>query len=534
MKRKLYYISLILVFLSFSCSEDFIQTPQNGVEDLDNYFSSLEECEAFVGSLYKGFARWDDWWQNYLRLNNEMATDDAWMGNLNQDASGNYPFAFYTIAAGNDPGSLINFYYFKYQNLNAANLAIERIPDAPIEDQKKNYLIGQAMFFRAYSHWELVQNFGDVVLSMATRGSDQLDVDRSPKANVYAAMVSDLKSAALLLPDSWDSENTGRVTSGACKALLARTYLFMKDYQNAFAYADTVINSGNYSLEPEFVNIWSCYNHNGVESIFEIQTSGDQTYYVGNRVSVVQNARGEIWPANETDKAMDGWGWCVPTSNLENAYKSEADSIRLKSTIIRLGMPVYGDSADNPHYQFNPDFNKSCRTWRKTYVPIAVRKTLTTKDSHIPLDMILIRLAEMYLTRAEAAYFLGNNDQALSDINDIRARVDLEPKNGLSGNDLLYAIWKERRLELAGEGMRLYDIRRQIDPVANKPMVCVLMGANGTFVQYNATSTDYWEKLHTKEPSNKGVAFVEGRHELWPIPQAEIDKSSSLSQNPGY
>lgn len=533
--KRIYFLAIVSLIITGSCSKDFITTPQNGVTDLDNYFTNATECQSFVDGLYKGVATWEDWWQQYLRLTNEMATDDAWMGNLNQDASGNYPFAFYSITAGNAPDALTNFYVYKYLNISSANVAIQRIPNAPITDEQKKEMIGQAKFFRAFSYWELVQNFGDVVLNLEPLGTSDLNKQRSSKADVYAAIVSDLKDAAQKLPSKWDNSNLGRVTSGACKALLARTYLFMKDYQNAYAYADTVIKSGVYSLEPNFVNVWSVYNHNGVESIFEIQTNSNQSYSVGSRFPVVVNARGEIWASTETNKAMDGWGWCVPTSNLENAYKSEADSIRLKSTIIRLGMPVYGDSVDNPQYNFNPDLNKSCRTWRKLYVPVAMRKTLTTKDSHIPLDMILLRLAEMYLTRAEAAYFLSKPDIALADMNYVRNRVSLSAKTGLTGNTLLYAIWKERRLEFANEGMRLYDLRREIDPVANKAMIDVVMGHSGTFVQYNATSTDYWETKHPGEPSTKGSLFVEGRHELWPIPQSEIDRSNGVvSQNPNY
>jgi hypothetical protein len=537
MKRIIIYSLIVLSTLSFgSCTKDFITSTTYGTQDLDNYFNSLDECSSFVDGLYKGFSHWEDWWQNYLRLTNEMATDDAWMGNLSQDASGNYPFAFYTISPSNDPGALYNFYYYKYQNITSANVAIQRIPNAPISDSNKKILIGQAKFFRAYSFWELVQNFGDVVMFLEPVGTSELsNATRTNKDAVYAQIVTDLKSAAAMLPDQWTGSDIGRVTSGACKALLARTYLFMKDYKNAYAYADSVINSGKYSLEPNFVNVWSCSNHNGVESIFEIQTNSNQSYSVGNRFSVVVNARGEIWSTDKTDNTMDGWGWCVPTSNLENAYKSEADSVRLKSTIIRLGQPVYGDSADNPRYLFDSTKNKSCRTWRKLYVPISVRKSLIAKDNHIPLDQILIRLGEIYLTRAEAAYFLSKPDQALADINTVRARVNLPAKTGLSGNPLLYAIWKERRLELAGEGMRLYDLRREIDPVTNKQMIDVVMGATGTFVQYNATNPDYWEKVHVKEASDKGSFFKEGKNELWPIPQAEIDRSSGkLTQNPGY
>jgi starch-binding outer membrane protein, SusD/RagB family len=535
MKRMvLFSICLASILFSFSCSKSFITTTQNGTEDLDNYFTDLDECTSFVDGLYKGFAHWEEWWQEYLRLVNETATDDAWMGNLTQDNSGFYAFAFYTISASNDPGSLINFYYYKYQNINSANVAIEKIPSAPISDENKKLLIAQAKFFRAFSYWELVQNFGDVVMFLEPVGTDELSVARTNKDTVYNQIIRDLKAAAAGLPAQWTGDNIGRVTSGACKALLARTYLFMKDYTNAYAYSDSVLNSGLYSLEPDFVNVWSCTNHNGAESIFEIQTNSDQSYSVGNRFSVVVNARGEIWPTGESAKSMDGWGWCVPTSNLERAYKSEGDSIRLKSTIIRMNMPVYGDSADNPYYQFDSSKNKSCRTWRKLYVPVSIRETLTTKDCHVPLDMILLRLGEMYLTRAEAAYFLDKTSQSLSDINTIRARVSLAAKTGLSGNELLYAIWKERRLEMAGEGMRLYDLRREIDPVANKQMIDVLMGASGTFVLYNDTCTDYWEKLHTKEPSDKGSNFTEGKNELWPIPQKEIDASGTISQNPGY
>jgi len=537
MKRIIIYSILALITLPFfSCSKDFISSTLYGKQDLDNYFNTGAECSSFVDGLYQGFAHWEDWWQNYLRLNNEMATDDAWMGNLAQDASGNYPFAFYTISAGNDPGALYNFYYFKYQNINTANIAIAHIPAAPISDNDKKILIGQAKFFRAFSFWELIQNFGDVVMFLEPVGTNDLsNVSRTNKDIVYQQIVKDLKEAAVALPSQWTGKDVGRVTSGACKALLARTYLFMKDYTNAYAYADTVIRSAKYSLEPDFVNVWSCSNHNGVESIFEIQTNPEQSYSVGNRFSVVVNARGEIWPTDQAANTMDGWGWCVPTSNLENAFKAEADSIRLKSTIIRNNMPVYGDSIDNPHYSFKADNNKSCRTWRKLYVPIAVRKSLINKDGHVPLDLILIRLSEMYLTRAEAAYFNNNPSQALADIKTVRERVKLAEKKGLSGNSLLYAIWNERRLELAGEGMRLYDLRREIDPVQNKKMIDVVMGPSGTFVKYNATGVDYWEKIHTKEPSNKGAAFTEGKNELWPIPQSEIDRSGGkLSQNPGY
>lgn len=526
----------VVLLGGLSACEDFIDIEERGSQNLDNYFANESEAEAFVNGLYKSFANWDDWWQQIIRLTNIMATDDAWMGNLQQDPSDHYALAHYFVEASNAPGSLKNFYTYKYLNIGSCNIVISEIPNADINEELKERLVGEAKFFRAFSYWELVQNFGDVVLITEPEGTSGLNKERSPKAEVYEQIVKDLKEAAAVLPEAYDDEDLGRVTSWACKALLARTYLFMQDYDNAYAYADTVIREGSFSLEPNFVDIWSVYNHHGVESIFEINASSEQNYNVGNRFSVVMCARGEIWPEGEEDKIMDGWGWCVPSSNLEQAFLSEGDEIRRKSTIITVGDAVYGDEEENPNYQFNVDINKSGRVWRKYYVPISMRRQLTTKDRHIPLPMILLRLGEMYLTRAEAAYYLGNEGQAKEDIKTIRARVGLGDKDDLTGNDLLYAIWKERRLELASEGLRLYDLRRQIDPVSGKPRIAEAMGPNGYFVQYNLyESTDPYETIHPEEPQDKGIRFKEGQHELWPIPQSEIDRSNGvISQNPGY
>lgn len=534
--KRLINIVLTIALLTATACEDFIEIEDRGEQNLDNYFATDAEAEAFVNGIYKSFAIWDEWWQQISRITNIMATDDAWMGNLGQDPVDHFAMSHYFVEASNAPGALKNYYRFKYENIGACNIAISRIPDANISESMKSRLVGEAKFFRAFSYWELVQNFGDVVLITQPESTEGINKARSPKAEVYAQMVQDLKDAAALLPPSYDNTNTGRVTSWAAKALLARTYLFMADYANAYAYADTVINEGPFVLEPNFVDIWSVYNHNGVESIFEIKANADQSYNVGNRFSVVMAARGEVWPEGEADKVMDGWGWCIPSSHLEQAYLSEGDDIRRKSTIIKLGEPVFGDEEANPNYQFNPNLNKSGRVWRKYYVPIAMRQQLVTKDRHIPLPKILLRLGEMYLTRAEAAYFQSNIGQARADIKTIRARVELGDKDGLSGNDLLYAIWKERRLEMASEELRLFDLRRQIDPVSGKPMIAEAMGPEGYFVQYNLNeSTDPYETIHPEERQDKGIRYQEGRHELWPIPQSEIDRSQGVvTQNPNY
>ncbi len=536
MKRNIFKLLLGLSLVTTASCDDFIEIDPRGTQTIDNYFQTEAECQTFINGIYRSFALYSDWWPQYMFIGNNMATDDAWMGNLSQDPGDAYPFAHYTIEASNSPSKLTEHYQYDYVTIGSCNTAITSIANAPIADASKQRFIAEAKFFRAFTYWELVQNFGDVVLITQPEGSSNLNKQRSPKADVYAQIVQDLKEASSALPVSYTGDNIGRVTKYACHALLSRTYLYMKDYANAYAHADTVIQFGPYSLEPNFVNIWSVNNHNGVESIFEVQANGDQTYNVGNMLSIIMGARGEIWPDGQSDRIMDGWGWCVPSSNLEQTYISEGDEIRRKSTIIRHGEAVYGDEELNPAYNFNVDINKSGRVWRKFYVPVATRLQLTKKDGRIPLPLVLLRLGEIYLNRAEAAYFLNNVNQAHADLATLRARVQLGDKNSLTGNDLLYAIWKERRMELASEGQRLFDLRRQIDPVSNRAMINMVMGPNGSFVRYNLDeSTDPYETIHPKESQDKGTNFVAGRHELWPIPQSEIDRSNGLlTQNPGY
>lgn len=536
MKKNIFKLLLGVLLVITTACDDFIDIDPRGTLTTDNYFQTEAECETFVNGIYRSFALYSEWWPQYMFLSNNMATDDAWMGNLSQDPGDAYPFAHYTIEASNSPSKLTEHYQYDYVTIGSCNIAIARIPDAPISVQAKQRFIAEAKFFRAFTYWELIQNFGDVVLTTEPESTTSLNKQRSPKADVYAQVVKDLQDASYVLPGKYTSTNIGRVTKYACHALLSRTYLYMREFDKAYAHADTVIRFGSYSLEPEFVNIWSVNNHNGMESIFEVQANGDQTYNVGNMLSILMGARGEVWSEEQADRIMDGWGWCVPSSNLEQTYISEGDDIRRKSTIIRHGEAVYGDEELNPAYNFNVDINKSGRVWRKFYVPIETRLNLTKKDGRIPLPLILLRLGEMYLNRAEAAYFLSNEGQAHEDLKTLRKRVNLGDKDNLTGTDLLYAIWKERRMELASEGQRLFDLRRQIDPISNKPMIDMVMGPNGSFVKYNLhESTDPYETIHPKESQDKGINFVIGRHELWPIPQAEIDRSNGLlTQNPGY
>ncbi|MBK5721774.1 RagB/SusD family nutrient uptake outer membrane protein [Dysgonomonas sp. Marseille-P4677] len=531
-------LSIIISLGIFSCS-DFIEHDQRGTQNLDNYFATAEECEYFVNSLYSSLLHYD-WYQLIApRLANETATDDAWMGNTGQDASGFQPAAQYLITP-NRMGYLNTLFKIRYENIAACNIGIYGIQSAPISEALKSQYIGEALFMRAYNYYDLVNNFGGVPLVLETLTPSQMDKERESKETIYAQIESDLINAAARVKTSYDASDKGRVTKWACYGLLARVSLFQNKWEKAYHYADTLITNSSHALESDFINIWNVNNPNGIESILEAQTSSVSDKSLGNQMCTFTGARGEKkenFPSNSPDDVMDGWGWCTPTSDLENCYISEGDDIRRKSTITVYGEPAYGDEVLNPTHIFDLEQNKSGRIIRKFYIPIATRRILEDKYANAPLNSPILRLAEVYLTRAEAAYHLNNVSKAMDDVDIIRARVNLPAKKGtISGKDVLRAIWKERRMELAFEGLRLFDIRRQIDPDTNKPVIDGLFGTNGSFVKYNTTkSTDQYETTNKKELQDKGVNFDLNKHMVWPIPQSEIDRSSGkIQQNPNY
>lgn len=538
--KKIILSIITLCFISSSCSNEFIEHDERGVQTLDNYFSNAEECQTFVNDLYKRAFLHYDWYQLIPgRLANETATDDAWMGNTGQNASGFIPAAQYLMAP-NNMGYLSDLFKTRYENIGACNVAIDGVQKAPITDAQKNQYLGESLFLRAYNYYDLVNNFGGVPLALKPLGVGDLTLERASKEEVYKSIETDLLKAADLLKPSYSSSDKGRVTKWACYALLARVSLFQAKWQEAENYANKVIVEGGFSLETNFINIWNVNNHNGVESILESQTSSDPSRQLGNIMSTFTGARGELkdnFPSQSAADVMDGWGWCVPTSDLENCYLSENDVIRRRSTITVSGEAAYGDEVNNPTHVWDVKQSKSGRIIRKFYIPIATRRTLVSTYGNAPLNLPVLRLAEMYLTSAEAQFHLGKTGPAMTNVDMIRARVGLLPKTGkVFGDDILRAIWKERRMELAFEGMRLFDIRRQIDPGSNKPVIASLLGPSGTFVLYNTTlSTDKNETTNLKELQDKGVNFNVTKNLLWPIPQSEIDRSGGLvKQNPNY
>lgn len=526
MKKIVLFLMVITTLFINSCDkEEFLDQPLQGRQTLEDFFANSDNSEFVINGIYRK-VNGESWWQvNFQRQINEMASDDNWAGNTAQPRPDITGIAQYNVF----PGSTYfnSFWESHYIGITRANLALDQISIADIDEDKRAQFVGEASFLRAFFYFDLVRNFGGVpIVSSYQEILDPSinDKTRASVEDVYAFIETDLLAAIDKLPrkNEYPAADLGRATKGAAQSLLAKVYLFQEKWSPAQDMAFEVMRSGDYSLEPDFADLYRIGNTHGVESIFAIEFINNPTFNeVGGQFSITNGSRGDT-----------GWGWGAPTSDLENAFLSEGDNIRLRSTIIKHGEPVFGDP-DVTSFNGLPAENKSGRTNRKYYTPVASRPTPYARGQ-IPGTYIHLRLADVILIHAEAAYFNSDELAAKNSLKLVRDRVGLNTNMSLTGTALRDAIWKERRLELALEQHRLYDLRRQ--KINGVPRIALILGPNGSFVRYNTqVSTDPFETTNLLEPQNSGALFDPNIHLLWPVPPEEIQLSrGNIKQNPGY
>lgn len=359
-----------------------------------------------------------------------------------------------------------------YKSAGRATIAINYTNDyeEPYDESLKSRLIGEAKFLRALHYFWLVRAFGDVPIQ-------EIDlITRAPKSEVYAYIISDLEDAieALPLKSEYAATDVGRATKGSAQGLLAKVYLYMEEYQNAYDAANVLINSGEYGLHPNYEEIWRESTENNQESIFEIQGRGEAINHGIQQYSSTQGARGQSgW----------GWGFNSPSQNLVDAFDEQGDDVRKNATIIFAGETLWdgrvvSDAVANPRYN------------EKAY------SSLNAGAADGDKNIRYLRYAEILLIKAEAATYIGQD--AAEPLNQVRARAGLAPIS----NPTLQQIWDERRLELAMEHDRWFDLLR-------------------TGQAPSAMAAD-------------GKEFETGKHELFPIPNDQLIQTPEMVQNPGW
>lgn len=486
--NKLLYLFIgIGVFLMNSCTD--LDKEKLGALTQESFFKSESDAFQSVTAAYSDMKDYRFTWTFWAF--GDILSDDATYSGSDDDVSAYARMENYDYPADN--GRILNRYVLCYRAINKANQAIEgigKMDNALFSKYNKEQLIAEALFIRAYAHHELVKCFGDVPLFTHTATIADKGTKRTPKAEVYAQIEKDLEDAAKVLPRRSEVDYTtyaGRITQGAAYALLSRVYLFDEKFDKAKEVAYEVIKTNDYKLVDDYGFQFTVAGEHCSESIFEI------THYDSPNQSAATNNNGNFHVLMMLPfGATYGYGINQPLKSLADAFDEIGDTVRKDSTLLT--------DADIKRWETPADYAKLERNRtgyynQKYYLPPAQRSKEIRNNQ---LNIKVIRLAEVYLNYAEACTRGATKDEAEAKkyLKLLRDRAKLPPITS-TGDALVNDILKERRLELAMEGFRFWDVIR-----------------------------------FGKAPELfKG--FVKGRDEILPIPQDEIDKSNgSITQNP--
>lgn len=541
--KALTYSALALATLSLSSCNDWLTEETPGTTKVSEFFTSLSTAEAVVNAAYVpmtwefGTTYYPEWYFG------DIVSDDALKGG--QDINDGADLReLENFKANSDNEILLEYYRAQWQGIQRANLAIDEIPTTRIETEGdeaekqakyRDRYLGEAYFLRGFYYFRLARMFGGMpLIDFVVKSSNQWAQTRSTMDETLNFAIEDFKRAENLLweKDKYSDEELGRATKGAAQAMLLKANLYRADYQRnagneteaqkyfaeAAKWGKEVIKSRQYSLWPNYLDNFRLANENGRESVFEIQYTeeatsdyGGEGYTRGTMTTILQRSRSSAF-------GEAGWGYNRPTQNLYNEY--EAGDARRDETILiptdeQIETPaqeIYcGDRMLNRKYAMYDDGTNG-----------GIYKLAHATRS--PKNNIQIRYADVLLMYAEACCETGDLPSAKTALKEVRDRAGLSqfPYTAViqgqtvtfndNQEDLRKAIRHERRVELAMEGHRWFDLTRW--GIAKETMDTYMAG-------------------ETEEAKELYGTFQKGKHELFPIPSKEIDLSG-IEQNPNW
>ena len=542
-----------LVVLGLGSCSDWLKEPTPGQTNIADYYTSWQAALENVNAAYTPLA-WEYQGTYYAEwFIGDIVSDDALKGGqyIQSDMADVYDMENWKTQTDNE--LLLQYYRAKYQGIQRCNLVLERVPgmDPELFDEEEyqcvdglqERIIGEAYFLRAFYYFQLVRVYGGVPLVLNNLLTDaDWQQPRATAEAVYDQIVADLTEANKRLWLRSDSRfadtDLGRVTKGAAQAMLLKVNLYRHQYEEARAWGDSIILSNEYDLETNYADNWLLENENGVESVFEIQYMEDPSsdYGEGNGFS-----RGTFTQILTRSRSQDpmfgsnaGWGFNKPTHNLYDEYE-EGDP-RRDVTIWDATGHMTNETEET--YCGTPYCSRKY-AWYTTDADGNVTGANTLAHaSRGPLNYKLIRYADVLLMYAEACEGAGGAgkcgktaEQALNEVRQ-RARANAADPDALpdypdysikvNGQEiaaptLQQAIRHERRVELAMEGHRWFDI-------------CRWEGFDGQGVKAHM---DAYAATESQEARDEMADFVAGKHELFPIPEEER-MLNPMEQNPGY
>ena len=529
--KRIYNIHAILLITVFtglvSCDGDFLDRNPLDAYSNSSLWSTASDASSALNGCYNA---WDD---AYYTMYMDCASDNAYS---------QFYWEGYTYYGNGTvtPSSDYAENRWDYGVVQKCNWFLANIDETPMDEGLKGRFKAEARFLRAYQYFVMSQLYGDVPLvTQALDIEEANSIGRTPVGEVQDFILSELQEIAPLLPESYSGEDTGRITRGAAYALKARLELYTGDYAACVEDCEKVMALG-YGLYPSYPDLFRIQNENNTEVILDIQ-------YMENNYS---NGNIGIFPSS----SYGGWASINPTQDMVDAYEmSNGKTIddvasgysedapydnrdpRLSYSVIYPGQ-WYGGKYYNPIESTSADYYNGGNNSKTGYL---VKKYIADLSDYTDmwntgLNIIVIRYAEILLSYAEAKIELGQIDQSVYDaINEVRGRESVNMP-AVSVQDypdktsLRELVRHERRIELAFEGLRWYDIKRWKigDQVMSGPIHGTRLGTvNADTGELHLTGGH----IHVEDR-----IFDSGKNYLWPVPQKEMDINTNLTQNPLY
>ncbi|MCL3780656.1 RagB/SusD family nutrient uptake outer membrane protein [Prolixibacteraceae bacterium JC049] len=525
-------IILLVLFIGFYSCDDYLdRDPLDKIAET-SIFQDESLCQAYLYNVYSKLNHPLGYYYMTDNCTDNGRTKSGWISSQKVVVPG-------LMSATNIPGEM-GSWKNSYKAIRLANDFIEKLEASKLDADFKQLKLAEARWLRAEFYFELVKRFGDVpLIKVAQKSGDDLAVSRTPAADVWKFIDEELDAIDEILPLKADSKN-GLATREACWALGSRAMLYAKNWSKCIDYSKRIISGGAFQLNADYGALFASYGGDK-EVIFEILFDGPANKGHHFDLYNLPFSYRADWGSqtNPTQELVDAY--CMANGKAINEAGSGYDANnpyvgrepRFYATILYHGAKFKGKVMNT----ISPDGEDAInKTGLHSITGYYIKKYCDEKlpfgplknDSKISWKMF--RLAEIYLNLAEAENEAnGPNETVLNSLKAIRDRVNLPNVSAsLSKDEMRTAIRKERRVELAFEDQRWWDLIRwgkSIEVLNDKYF-------HGVMVTRNDDGTLNYNLNHVVSNRPKQV-FLE-KHYLMPIPHGEREKNPNLTQNSGY
>jgi len=478
--KKINYLLLVVglgLIFTTSCKEDFLDSPPYGLSTSATFWRNAEDVVAAVNAIYEPM-RAEDYY-GHSEHTFSIPEDDQWRAGDHGEDQAIEEFTY-------DPSNaqLAFSWKYKYEMISRANAVLINAPAVEMDAAIKDRSLGEAYFLRAFNYWRLHVIYGGTPIILE---EDVLAGEfNKPKASIeqmQSQIESDLLQAANLLPASYTGDDVGRASSGSAWGLLCKLYVYMERWSDAISAGGNV-TGGQYPLAANYEDNFKIATENNPEMLFAVQSL-------------------DGWATNAhriytTPRPWGGWDFHEPLQDLVDEF--EPGDPRQDGTLFLPGEIVDLGGSKGPT-EYTVDLSQTGYHFQK------FGEWRASGGLDGGCNVPILRSADVYLLVAEAK--IRNGQSGDTELNTVRARAGLAPISGATMDDIVH----ERRVELAGENQRHFDLMRW-DKANIVDIVAIYGEDRGSF-----------------DPPR---TFNRSKHYYYPIPQREIDLSNGVLVNEGW